>query len=116
MPIMSPRRVVEAFIKAHSLPGEALGYNRALQLPSIDVTVGEMVEALLRASGEQAVARIKWQPDPVIQKIVAGWPVGVDGGRAQRLGIEGDKDMDEIVRAFIEDDLPAQKAMARGEI
>jgi nucleoside-diphosphate-sugar epimerase len=114
MPIMSPRRVVDAFIKAHDLPADALGPSRAIQLPSVDVTVGEMVEALRRAGGEEAVARIRWEPDPVIQKIVAGWPVGVDGSRAERLGIKGDKDIDEIVRAFIEDDLPAQKAMAGG--
>ena len=114
MPAMSPRRVVDAFERAHDLPGIAFGYNRALQLPGISPSVGEMVEALRRAGGEEAVARIRWEPDPAIQKIVAGWPVGVDGSRAERLGIKGDKNMDEIVQAFIEDDLPAQKAMAGG--
>jgi D-erythronate 2-dehydrogenase len=113
MPVLSPRRVVAAFEKAHDLPADAFGFNRALQLPGIRATVAEMVEALRRAGGEEAVRRINWQPDPVIQKIVAGWPQDIDGSRAEKMGFERDRDMDEIVRAFIEDDLPAQKELAR---
>jgi nucleoside-diphosphate-sugar epimerase len=111
MPSLSPRRVVAAFERAHDLPGSALGYNRALQLPGISPSVGEMVEALRRVAGDAVIARIKWQPDPVIQKIVAGWPVGIDGSRAEALGIKPDGSVDEIIQAFIEDDLPAQKAL-----
>jgi hypothetical protein len=58
------------------------------------------------------VKRIKWEPDPVIRKIVAGWPRGILAKRAERLGLEADRSVDEIVQAFIEDDLPAQKALA----
>src|SRR5690349_17728860 len=112
MPVLSPRRVVAAFERAHELPSSAFGFNRALQLPGIRATVAEMVEALRRAGGEAAVSRIHWQPDRVIQKIVAGWPQDIDGSRAEALGFERDRDMDEIVRAFIEDDLPAQKRLA----
>ena len=73
-----------------------------------------MVEALRRAGGEAAVKRIRWEPDPVIQKIVAGWPRSIVAKRAENLGIRADADMDEIVQSFVEDDLPAQKAMAAG--
>jgi D-erythronate 2-dehydrogenase len=111
MPAMSPRRVVAAFELAHDLPASALGYNRALQLPGISPTVNEMVEALRRVAGDAVVARIKWRPDPVIQKIVDGWPRGIDGRRAEGLGIKADASFDEIIEAFIADDLPAQKAM-----
>ena len=111
MPAMSPRRVVEAFLRAHDLAGSALGCNRALQLPGISPSVQDMVDALRRAAGDAAVARIKWQADPVIQKIVAGWPRGIDGRRAEGLGITADASMDAIIQAFIEDDLPAQKKL-----
>jgi len=117
MPALSPRRVVAAFEKAHDLPGGVFGYNRALQLPGIAPSVGDMVDALRRVAGDAVVARIKWQPDPVIQKIVAGWPVGIDGSRAESLGIKPDGSFDEIIQAFIEDDLPAQKALvAAGKV
>ena len=83
----------------------------SIQLPGISASVAEMVEALRRAGGEAAVKRIRWEPDPVIQKIVAGWPRGISSQRANRLGLEADHSVDEIVQAFIEDDLPAQRAL-----
>jgi nucleoside-diphosphate-sugar epimerase len=111
MPALSPRRVAEAFEQTHDLDAALFGYNRALQLPGISPTVADMVEALRRVAGDAVVARIKWQPDPVIQKIVDGWPRGIDGSRAEKLGIAADNSVDEIIQAFIEDDLPAQKAL-----
>jgi nucleoside-diphosphate-sugar epimerase len=111
MPLISPRRVIEAILKAHDLPAAAFGYYRGLLLPGLNVTVGEMAEAVRRAGGEAAYRRIKWQPDPVIQKIVDGWPKKLRAEKAPSLGIAGDTSMDALVQAFIEDDLPAQKAM-----
>jgi nucleoside-diphosphate-sugar epimerase len=114
MAIVSPRRLIEAVERAHDAPAEAYGGNRILQLPAISPSVGEMVEALRRAGGEAAVARIRWEPDPAIARIVAGWAPVVDGSRAERMGIRADRDMDEIVTAFIEDDLPAQLELVGG--
>jgi len=76
--------------------------------------VSEMVDALRRAGGADAVGRIRWEPDPVIQKIVDGWPRAIHAKRAEGLGIRADQSVDEIVRAFIEDDLSAQKALIAG--
>jgi nucleoside-diphosphate-sugar epimerase len=111
MPLMSPRRLVDAILKAHDLPAAAFGYYRGLLLPGLNVTVGDMAEAVRRAGGEEAYRRIKWQPDATIQKIVDGWPKKLRAEKAPKLGIEGDTSMDALVQAFIEDDLPAQKAM-----
>lgn len=112
MVVLSPRRLVAALEKLHDLPGESFGFSRAIQLPGIAVSVAEMVAALRRAGGEPAVKRIRWEPDPAIQKIVDGWPRGVSATRAHGLGLEADRTIDEIVRAFVEDDLPAQRALA----
>jgi nucleoside-diphosphate-sugar epimerase len=111
MPILSPRRIVEAFIHAHDLPASAYGGNRSLQLPGISPTVGEMVEALRRVAGAEVVKRIRWQRDPVIERIVATWPIGLDAGRAEAMGFVADRSVDEMIEAFIADDLDAQKAM-----
>ena len=53
-------------------------------------------------------ARSSWQHDPAIQKICDGWPQGIDSGAPARLGFEIDKDLDEVVRHFIADDLDEQ--------
>ncbi len=105
MPLLSPRKTIEAFIRAHDLPANAWGTNRALMLPSLDVSVAEMAEALQRIAGAEAYARIKWQIEPRIQKIVATWPGRLDSRRARAMGFESDPSVDAIIQAYIDDDL-----------
>jgi nucleoside-diphosphate-sugar epimerase len=105
MYILSPRRVVDALIRAFELPPEAFGTTRMLTLPGITVSIGDMVDALRAVAGERVAARVKWQPDPVIQKIVAGWPAAFDARRARAMGFQADPDFASIIRAHIEDEL-----------
>jgi len=113
MAILSPRRAIAALETLHDLPAERLGGDRSLLLPAISVTVEEMLAALARAGGAAAVARIRWEPDAPVQQIVDGWPRALLAARARGLGICPDPDIDAIVAAFIEDDLEAQRALAR---
>jgi nucleoside-diphosphate-sugar epimerase len=111
MALISPRRVVAALEAALDIPGEAFGASRSLQLPAFSVVVGEMAEAVRRAGGEAAYRRIRWQPDPLVQKIVSGWPPALSAPRALSLGFAADSGIDEVVRAFVEDDLDIQKML-----
>ena len=111
MALASPRRVVSGLVHALDLPGEAFGGSRSLQLPGFSVTVGDMAEAVRRAGGEAAHARIRWQPDPLVQQIVSGWPPALSAARAHALGFTADPDIDAVIRAFIEDDLELQKTL-----
>jgi D-erythronate 2-dehydrogenase len=114
MALLSPRRLIAAIEQIHDLPASRFGFSRTVLLPGISATVSEMVEALRRAGGDEAARRIRWEPDPVIQKIVDGWPRAIHAKRAEALGIRPDRNVDEIVQAFIEDDLAAQKALVAG--
>ncbi|MGI9416937.1 MAG: D-erythronate dehydrogenase [Geminicoccaceae bacterium] len=105
MYILSPRRVVEAFIHALALPGEAFGPARMLTLPGIAVSIGEVEAALAKVAGQSVADRIDWKPDDMIQKIVSGWMPDFDAKRAKALGFEADQDIEEIIRAHIEDEL-----------
>jgi hypothetical protein len=111
MALASPRRIVEGLVHALSIPAEAFGYSRSLQLPGFSVSVGEMAAALRRAGGDAAYARLSWQPDPQIQAIVGSWPRALAAPRAQAMGFGRDRDIDEVIHAFIEDDLALQKEM-----
>jgi D-erythronate 2-dehydrogenase len=111
MALASPRRIVAGLLHAHDLPGGALGANRSLQLPGFSVAVGEMAAAVRRAGGEAAYARILWEPDPQIQQIISGWPQALHAPRAEALGFTADNGIDEVVAAFVEDDLEAQKRL-----
>ena len=64
-----------------------------------------MTAPVRRAGGEQAFRRIRWEPDPLIQRIVSGWPQALAAPRANALGFTPDAGIDEVVDAFIEDDL-----------
>jgi len=108
--ILSPRQAVAAFVRAHDLPAAAFEHTRSLIVPGLSVQVSDMVAALQRTAGAKAVQHIHWQPDAEIQRIISSWPGAFTSPRALRLGFQADANMDAIVQAFIEDDLPAQRA------
>ena len=103
MPLLGYRSIVEGFVKLHELDGAALGDDRAVSLPSLTVTVGEMIEALKRVAGERPLGEIRIEPDPFIEAICATWPLDAAYERAAALGLPREADLDEIVRAYIED-------------
>ena len=105
--LLSPRKVIAALIHGYSLSADALGQSRTVNLPGISVTVAEMVAALERVAGKRVAARVEWVHDPAIDRIISSWPGAWDTTRASGLGFVADADFDGIVRAYIEDDLPA---------
>jgi len=105
--LLSPRKVIASLVHGYTLPAEAFGKSRTINLPGISVTVAEMVAALERVAGKQVAARVEWVHDPAIDRIISSWPGAWDASRATALGFVGDAGFDDVVRAYIEDDLPA---------
>ncbi|MEM6888616.1 MAG: D-erythronate dehydrogenase [Pseudomonadota bacterium] len=102
----SPRAAAGFLVHAAGLDTKLLEGRRALSLPGLSCTVAEQIEALRHAAGQDAVDRIKPQPDEAIMKIVAGWPRDFDPVRAKALGFRAESSFDEIVATYINDDLP----------
>ena len=101
----SPRAAVNFLIHAATMDTDVLGGRRSLSMPGVCVTVHEQIAALGRAAGESAVKLIKRQPDPLIARIVSGWPERVDASRATELGFVAEFSFDEIIQVHIEDEL-----------
>lgn len=101
--ISSPRRAVEAMVRAMYLSDKTVATDRTIPLPGLTLSVCEMVDALERVAGPAATKLIRWEPDPTILRIVKGWPGRVEAARAKELGFNADRNFDEIVRAHIED-------------
>lgn len=101
--VLSPRRVVEAFVHAHDLPASAWPSSRVVNLPGITVTVREMLEAMKGIAGEKAVKRVRFVPDARINGIVQTWPVRFRTERANAMGFKADANFEEVVRDFIAD-------------
>jgi D-erythronate 2-dehydrogenase len=102
--LLSPRRVVDAFIHALELPGSAWGAQRVVNLPGITATVSEMLEALKRVAGAKAAERVLWKPDARIQAIVRTWPARFKTPRALELGFRADPDVESIIRDYVADE------------
>ena len=70
----SPRAAVGFLIHAAALDAKALGPRVNLTMPGLCCTVAEQIAALRRIAGDKVAARIRHAPDPLIARIVAGWP------------------------------------------
>jgi nucleoside-diphosphate-sugar epimerase len=103
MPVSGYRTIVEGFIRLHEADGEALGDDRAITFPGINATVADMIKSLKRVAGNRPLGPIRFDRDPVIERIVASWPTALNFERASALGLPVDTNLDSIVRAYIED-------------
>jgi len=101
----SPRAAIGFLMHAATLDTAKLGTRRNLSMPGVSVTVGEQIEALRKVAGDKVASRIREQADPVIQKIVEGWPRNFDPRRALSLGFRADASFEEIIRIHIADEL-----------
>jgi D-erythronate 2-dehydrogenase len=101
----SPRAAVGFLLHAAGLAGDRLGARINLTMPGLACTVGEEIAALARVAGADVARRIRREPDPIVAKIVAGWPQNFDARRATALGFRAETSFDEIIRAHIEDEL-----------
>ena len=101
--ILSPSKVIEAFIHAHDLPSSAWGVNRVVNLPGVTVSVGEMIDTLRQVAGDKVADRIEMKPDSRIEAIVLSWPARFKTERALKLGFSGDKDFESILNSHIKD-------------
>lgn len=101
----SPRAAIGFLLHAATLDTDRLGPRRNLSMPGLSATVGEQIAALRRVAGDKAVGLIRSERDPLIEKIVAGWPSDFQPDRALALGFRAESSFDEIIRIHIEDEL-----------
>jgi nucleoside-diphosphate-sugar epimerase len=101
----SPRAAVGFLIHAAGLDAATLGPRVNLTMPGVCCTVAEQIAALRRIGGDKVVSRIRREPDPLVARIVAGWPSRFDPARALALGFRAEASFDEIIRVHIADEL-----------
>jgi D-erythronate 2-dehydrogenase len=102
----SPRSAVGFLLHAATIDTGSLRGRRNLTMPGLSVTVAEQITSLRRVAGDRVAARIRHAPDPIIARIVEGWPRNLDAARAGSLGFKLlERDFDDIIRFHIEDEL-----------
>ncbi len=107
----SPRSAVGFLIHGAELPREQIEPHINLTMPGVCCTVGEQIEALRRVAGAKVASRIRREPDPLVVRIVDGWPQRLAGERATALGFAVEQTFDEIIRVHIDEDLGGKFVM-----
>jgi len=100
----SPRAAIGFLVHAAGLARDALGPRINLSMPGVCCTVAEQIAALRRVAGDGVAGRIRRAEDPLVARIVAGWPQRIDARRARDLGFKAESSFDEIVRIHIDED------------
>jgi D-erythronate 2-dehydrogenase len=101
----SPRAAIGFLVHAAGLSSEQLGSRINLTMPGVGCTVGEQIAALRRIAGDKVATRVRREPDPLVERIVAGWPRRFDPRRAVALGFKAETSFDDIIRVHIDDEL-----------
>ncbi|RWE18118.1 MAG: SDR family oxidoreductase [Mesorhizobium sp.] len=102
----SPRSAVGFLIHAAEIDSDRIGHRRSLNMPGVFCTVGEQIEAMARVAGPQYLRFLRDEIDPAIERIVSTWPKGYRATRAEELGFTAEADFDEIIRIYIEEEMP----------
>ena len=100
----SPRAAIGFLVHAAGLPRDALAPRINLSMPGVCCTVAEQIASLRRIAGDRVAGRIRRAEDPLVARIVAGWPQRIEARRARELGFKAESSFDEIVRIHIEED------------
>ena len=102
-PVSSPQRTVEGLIAVYEASREAFCGRTAMNLPALNVTVQQMLDALLEVAGPEVRARVRFERDERIAGIVANWPRAAVAKRAARLGLRPEASFADIIRQYIAD-------------
>jgi nucleoside-diphosphate-sugar epimerase len=100
----SPRSAVGFLLHAAGLPRDQIEPHVNLTMPGVTCTVAEQIEALRRIAGDKVAARIRREPDALIERIVSGWPQRLEARRARALGFQVEDSFDQIIRVHIDED------------
>ena len=102
-PVSSPQRTVDGLIVVFEASREAFVGRTAMNLPALNVRVGDMLDALEAVAGKAVRARVRFERDERIAGIVANWPKGATATRAAGLGLLPETNFEDIIRQYIAD-------------
>ncbi|KAM3959445.1 D-erythronate dehydrogenase-like [Aphomia sociella] len=101
----SPGTVVHNIIHAATIPAKDFGEWRSVNLPGFVVSVDEQLNALRLVAGENAVALVQFKKDDNICRMVESLPVAFDNSYALSLGFAVDTNFNDVIKAYIRDEL-----------
>jgi nucleoside-diphosphate-sugar epimerase len=106
--ICSPRVMIENFVRVMKAPTDAMpDHIRAVYMPGISVTLGEMYAAFETVVGKEKLGMLKEEVDEEAKRLLDSWPQTAEFGNATRMGLLFDESCEQIYREYA-DSLKAQ--------
>ena len=102
-PIASPSNTVHSLITVYEASQAAMGGRLAINLPGLNMRVGDMLDALEAVAGPAVRARVRFERDERIATIVGNWARGATAERAATLGLKPDASFQAIIEQYIAD-------------
>ncbi|MDY8109756.1 D-erythronate dehydrogenase [Fulvimarina sp. 2208YS6-2-32] len=109
---LSPRRCVENLVRGAAIPEADLGQNRCMIMPGRSLTIGAMIDAMTAVAGNAPSKLIRFESQPEIEPILKGWRSDFRADKARALGLEADAGFEDNIRYYLEDDMPAGRAVS----
>jgi len=101
--VSSPSNTIKGLITVFEASREAMQGRMALNLPGLNVTVKEMLQALEDVAGPAVRQHVTFVRDEHIAGIVANWAKAGSAQRAASLGLKPDASFKEVIKQYIED-------------
>lgn len=101
LPCLSPKRSVDALIRASEVDAKLLGDTRSILLSSIQISAGEAYLAVKRFAGTRKIGNVKWEINPFLQGMINRSPKRVQSQKAESLGFHPNASLDEIMEEYI---------------
>jgi D-erythronate 2-dehydrogenase len=102
-PVSSPGTTIRSLIAVFEASQATLGNRLALNLPGLNVTVQQMLDALEKVAGKAVRDRVRFERDERIAGIVGNWARGATSERANALGLQADSSFESIIEQYIQD-------------
>lgn len=103
--LSSPATVVQNLLHAATLDESLLNGWRTINLPGISVKVQEMLNALDSLTDATTVARVRYERNETINRIVSSWPGVIENSRALALGFRVDDQFASFITQYMTHDM-----------
>jgi nucleoside-diphosphate-sugar epimerase len=101
---LSPRAVTDNLILGAEMDQADLGPQVNMTMPGQSWTVRQLIDAMTAVAGPGPATLIDWEPQPEVERIVAGWRFDYDAQKARDLGLHADDSFEDNVRYYIEEE------------
>ncbi|KAK7210273.1 hypothetical protein V2G26_017451 [Clonostachys chloroleuca] len=101
--VCSPSSTIENLVRVLNLPNDALPpHRRHINFPGVSASVKELMDGLAKYGGEDKLKLLKFETNPVFERILRSWPLDFDPTTPDRLGLIRDKHPEDLVKEYID--------------